>query len=155
MYICTYCNWFDLLCILQRNILSLSVYVCAYVRAYVCVLQMLLMSLISCQSSRQDSCSPSVLRFPPHPHTIASVACSLLKKPWTESGSTQQQKEAIATMLKCVGLGAVGGGGRGRGREGRTVIQYSHDTERCVVHHCIILQASTLNYFLWHLGHAR
>ena len=88
--------------------------VCMYVRAYVCVLQMLLMSLVSCQSSRQDSCSPSVLPFPPHPHTIASVACSLLKKPWTESGSTQQQKEAIATMLKCVGVGAVGGEGEGR-----------------------------------------
>ena len=27
-YIHTYCKWFDLLCILQRNILSLSVYVC-------------------------------------------------------------------------------------------------------------------------------
>ena len=83
--------------------------VCMYVR----VLQMLLMSLVSCQSSRQDSCSPSVLPFPPHPHTIVSVACSLLKKPWTESGSTQQQKEAIATMLKCVGVGAVGRGGGG------------------------------------------
>ena len=51
--------------------------------------------------------------LPPHPHTIASVACSLLKKPWTESGSTQQQKEAIGTMLKCVGVGAVGRGGGG------------------------------------------
>ena len=117
MYVRTYCKWFDLLCVLQRNILSHGV----YVHMYVCVLQMLLTSLVSCHRSPQDTCSPNVLCFPPHPHTIASVACSLLKKPWTESGSTQQQKEAIGTMLKCVGVGAVGGGG-GEGGGGKDVL---------------------------------
>ena len=68
---------------------------------YVCVLSNVT-DLLSSPLCFSTTSLLTPLCLPPDDHTTAAVAHSLLKKPWTESGSTQQQKEAIGTILKYV-----------------------------------------------------